>query len=169
MTAIEIKGKTFLVDPEYVDQVNQFNWCLDRGDYAHTTLREGLSCTGQAENMRLHQLITYLRYDIPLGDKTYTELGFDIDHINKDVKDNRKINLRFLNKSLNCSNKKAKGTSKYHGVHFYKRTGQWQAYYYHQHKRRHLGFFKTELEAAAAYNSKIKELGLTDQRVMNQI
>jgi hypothetical protein len=53
--------------------------------------------------------------------------------------------------------------SKYKGVALFKRTGKWISEIKQNGQRFHLGYFKTEKEAALAYNQKAKELGLLDR------
>ena len=53
--------------------------------------------------------------------------------------------------------------SRYRGVAFFKRTSKWISEIKQNGQRFHLGYFKTEKEAALAYNQKAKELGLLDR------
>lgn len=52
------------------------------------------------------------------------------------------------------------GTSKYTGVSWYKPCKKWRSYIWDGKKSHACGYFKTEKEAAVAYNFKAKELGL---------
>lgn len=76
-----------------------------------------------------------------------------IDHINRDRADNRIVNLRLATNQQNQWNRglNSKNTSGRKGVHFYKRTGQWQAYIKVHGKRFHLGTFATCEAASIAY------------------
>jgi len=60
--------------------------------------------------------------------------------------------------SFNPSDYKPKYTSKYKGVYFNKRANKWMAQIRINGKSKHLGYFKTELEAHQSYQSKLKEL-----------
>lgn len=81
--------------------------------------------------------------------------GLMVDHINHDTLDNRKQNLRVCTNQENQFNKKAKVTAKtnYKGVYFFRRTSRWYAQICLNGKNKHLGYYKTELEAAVAYNN----------------
>lgn len=77
-----------------------------------------------------------------------------VDHINHNTLDDRIENLRAASSSQNSQNKTShiNSSSKYLGVHIYKSRGLWQAQIQHFSIRKHLGYFKTEEEAALAYN-----------------
>ncbi len=78
----------------------------------------------------------------------------EIDHENKNEMDNHIENLRLATRVQNATNRsKFKGnrTSKYKGV--YRGTHSWRAEIQANKKRHNLGSFKTEVEAALAYNA----------------
>lgn len=80
--------------------------------------------------------------------------GF-IDHINGVRTDNRLVNLRIVTRSQNNSNrrKSAGATSRYRGVTWNARDRRWTAAISVDGKHRHIGNFKCETEAAAAYDA----------------
>ena len=89
--------------------------------------------------------------------------GFEIDHIDRDGLNNTRENLRLASRGENTYNKdKAVGTtSKYRGVackRVNNRKNPWTAYISKAGKRYELGYFKTEKEAALAYDEKAREL-----------
>jgi len=86
--------------------------------------------------------------------------GQFVDHINGNILDNRKQNLRFCTLSQNGMNrKKATNTSsRFKGVHFWTLGNCFKATITINRKNIHLGNFKTEIEAAIAYNSAAIEL-----------
>jgi hypothetical protein len=81
-----------------------------------------------------------------------------IDHRNNISLDNRRANLRPATHSQNMINrpKKANASSKYRGVYFDKRFNKWGAEIKWHHngrpKRKHLGYFDSEIDAARAYD-----------------
>lgn len=87
-----------------------------------------------------------------------------VDHINHDGLDNRKTNLRLCNKFENARNARRKAineTSKYKGVTNIKTTANGKPYMARikaGNGTLYLGCFKTEIEAAKAYNEKALEL-----------
>lgn len=84
----------------------------------------------------------------------------EVDHINGNKLDNRKINLREATRSQNEANKQAyrNNTSGAKGVIKDKRTGKYIARIRHNNKSHHIGCYTTLELAVAAYNKKAKEL-----------
>ena len=76
-----------------------------------------------------------------------------VDHINGNGLDNRLDNLRICTPQQNRTNvPKLKGKSKYKGVRKSTKGKTWQAAIKKNHKWYYLGCFKTQQEAAKAYN-----------------
>lgn len=83
-----------------------------------------------------------------------------VDHINGNGLDNRRANLRICTYSQNgCNTRiKTKGASKYRGVLKSKKPDKpWQAKIYVNKKVIKLGFFKTHIEAARAYDKAARK------------
>jgi len=138
------RGKVALVDDEDYERVAQFRWRTMMPDprfanfYAVRTRYE----KGRRKNGILVSMQSFI-----LGTK---EL---IDHKNGNGLDNRKDNLRPSTSSQNSANtKKRTGTaSQFKGV-TRSRKNRWEARIGFQGQRHSLGSYKTEREAALAYN-----------------
>ncbi len=133
---IKIKDIEVLVDDENWYEFNKINWSYSRGYIQNSKF--GL----------MHRFIMK-----PKDDEI-------VDHINKIKYDNRKTNLRIVTSSINNHNKnKFKNcSSEYIGVHFRKDRNTWRVCLMKDGKKYYNGSYKTELEAAKAYNEKAKEL-----------
>lgn len=83
-----------------------------------------------------------------------------VDHINGDGLDNRLTNLRIVTAQQNMMNRKKhlKGSSKYKGVSRREGENTWRGAIKFKGIVYYLGQFKTEKEAAEAYNLKALEL-----------
>ena len=77
-----------------------------------------------------------------------------IDHIDMNRANNLICNLRECTKAQNAMNQKGRSDrfSRYKGVCWYKRDKKWHAQICVNGKRKHLGFYKSEIEAALVYN-----------------
>ena len=86
--------------------------------------------------------------------------GKSVDHINHDVLDNRKENLRHSTHSQNLANSRIRPVraSSYRGVYYSKEKKKWRSYICINYKTKFLGYLKTQKEAAIAYNKKAKEI-----------
>lgn len=116
---------------------------LDRYGYAYIQL--------DGRNLLAHRLAWALHYgQIP---------DQEIDHINGLKADNRIGNLRLATAVENAANKgmTVKNTSGHKGVTMHK-GGKWQAQLQHAGKTHYLGLFSDVMQAAAAYNTKAREL-----------
>lgn len=79
----------------------------------------------------------------------------EVDHINGNKLDNRKHNLRVCTHAENTKNRspnKNPGNSRFKGVDFQKRSGTWRARITVNYRKIYLGDFRTEVDAAIAYN-----------------
>jgi len=125
----KIVGKT-LIDIENIDIIKKYKWCKNNEGYAQTTLKNN-------KVLRMHKLLCI------------TKEGYIVDHINRNKLDNRKINLRQVNKSMNGFNCKLSknNTSGYNGVSFDKSKNKWIVQIKKNYKNCVLGRFNNFLDA----------------------
>jgi hypothetical protein len=77
-----------------------------------------------------------------------------LDHVNGDILDNSIENLRECTRSQNSMNSmRAHGASKCKGVAWSAQHGKWRAYITKDKKRKHLGLYDNERDAAQAYDA----------------
>ena len=102
----------------------------------------------------VHRIIYYLTHDTwPVG---------VVDHINGDPLDNRPENLRDVSHKENVRSfrKIVKPvSSNYRGVHWDAKMKKWHAQASIDNKRKHLGYFESEKEAALVWNFSALKLG----------
>lgn len=137
------QGKHAIVDDEDFEWLNQFKWWFGKPGYAQRTVWKG-------SKIYMHRVVMKVNK------------GINIDHINGDKLDNRKVNLRLCNQSQNMANaiKKNSAYSKYKGVSWNKNRNRWVAQITVNYKHTNLGSFLNEKEAAKKYNEfAIKEFG----------
>lgn len=121
-------GRT-LIDTEDLDRVKNYKWRLNTWGYAET---------GHKQSVLLQRLIL----------NTYDK-NLIVDHINRNRLDNRKENLRIVNKSENAVNAdlRTNNSSGVTGVSWNKNLGLWRAYINYNSKRYELGYSKDYEEA----------------------
>jgi len=89
-----------------------------------------------------------------------TPEGLVTDHLNHETLDNRKCNLRNVTTRENLSNQKRKSelSSSYVGVSWHKHAKKWRACIRITGKKKHLGLFVEEIDAAISYAIAYVEL-----------
>ncbi len=87
--------------------------------------------------------------------------NFVVDHINHNGLDNRKANLRLATRTQNNCNRRKHNRNKCHsrfkGVSWHKHRKRWSAQINIYRKRKSLGYFEDETEAAKAYDKAAKK------------
>lgn len=131
----------FTIDEEDYEKVKNHNWYsnVHRGHYIYTVI--GSKTDNSRSTLYLHRLLVN------------ATKGTYVDHINGNVLDNSKANLRECSNGENCQNlhkDRANNSSGYRGVSFHKAYGRWEAYYWNNYKKVLVGFFSTAEEANKA-------------------
>lgn len=132
-------GKTSIVDDENFEWLNQWKWYLPRIGYPYR-------CTSVNKvriTIKLHRFIM----NFPKNKS--------VDHINGDRLDNRKSNLRICTRKQNSYNRF--GLKRYKGVYINPKKNGFLSSITVNYKTKYIGYFKTELEAALAYNVEAKK------------
>lgn len=142
------QGKVAIVDDEDFERVSKYKWYYNER-YAKTTIHY--------KKVYLHKFLM----ECPKG--------MQVDHKDGDTLNNQKSNLRIATPAENTRNRPGdkNSTSKYKGVSLHKqkdkRNGKiylyqcWQAHICIDGKPSKIGGFKTEIEAAIAYNEAAKK------------
>lgn len=133
------KGKFVIVDETDFNDLNQHKWCLHSLGYA---VRRS-----DGQYLLMHRVI--------LG----VEPGINVDHIDGDKLNNRRMNLRLCNQSQNCANRRLNrnNTSGYKGVVWVPRLKKFQAQIQVNRVNYRLGCHVTAEQAAIAYNKAAKK------------
>ena len=107
-----------------------------------------LSRNGKQKNHRIHNLVAREWMPDPEGKRC-------VDHIDCDRTNNHHANLRAATHADNMKNrsKRAHTTSAYYGVCWHKNVGKWNAQIQIEGRRKNLGYFTNEKEAAAVFNA----------------
>ncbi len=122
--------------------VGQFRWNVDKNGYARRT----------TDRITMHRLV--------MGCGPYDGVH-EIDHLNHNKIDNRRENLRLVDRPTNQLNRagKARGwNAPARGVYWMKRLGKFKAEITVARQRHYLGLFNTVEEAQAAWSSALSRL-----------
>ena len=136
------RGKVATVDKKDYEYLKQWKWHCDANGYA----ARPVIIDGRKSRVIMHRVIA----------KTPEDMCTD--HINMDRLDNRRKNLRVVNKSQNGMNRLInKGREiPYKGVCLRKDTGKYRAYGTQNGKKVHLGQYDNPTDAARKYNEFAK-------------
>jgi hypothetical protein len=148
-------SQTVLIDAEDLFKLEGYGWTLWSSVRHIGIYVVGYLKGGKNKSIRLHRLIMD------------AQPGQIVDHINGNPLDNRKCNLRLvtsLENNQNARKRKDGVTSVYKGVHYAKTCNKWKAQTSVKGKKLCLGTFRTELEAARAYDAALDLLGIVGPR-----
>ena len=145
------RGKVAVVDDDDFEWLSKWKW------YAHASRNTWYARTtwfppdaDRRTTVIMHRLI--------IG----ASLGQMVDHRDRNGLNNQRSNLRFATRSQNKANaaKLKVGASRFKGVRFYGRNPikPWTARVGFGKQRLHLPYFKTETEAALAYDAAARKL-----------
>lgn len=149
------RGREFSVlldaaDAQFFDKSKWFVSVKRNGDVAN--VQRNVRVNGTYTVLLLHRAL----YGIAPGDRS-DEL---IDHINGNVLDNRRANLRLATPLQNSQNRKTyrNNSTGFRGVSWIKRDNKFNAHIDIDGKRKYLGYFATAAEASAVYEAKAREV-----------
>lgn len=136
-------GKFAIVDADDYEHLMRWKWHVDCKGYPSRSQNMGkINGKVKIKTFKMHRDIMH-----------HHDRAENIDHIDGNKLDNRKVNLRPATHSQNSMNKKpqANAKSKYKGVSW-RGDGRWRARIMANGRSRHIGNFTSEVEAARAYN-----------------
>lgn len=137
-----IKGKVALVVDDDYPHLSKFRWYSEK----HGNTFYAVRTTSPDVDMKRH--IVRMHREILNFPK-----GMEIDHINGDGLDNRRVNIRVVSRRVNMQNWHPPKTSKFPGIYWNKKCKKWRAKIELKGKRYDLGLFIREQEAAQAYKN----------------
>lgn len=136
-------GHVAFIDDEDYELISNYRWCIARDRrifYAVTTTHP---------HIKMHRLILALNKNI------------QADHKNGNGLDNRRENLRIADASQNQANSRKRkieiSRSHFKGIYWQKHSKLWNARVALHKKTYSLGYFKSEEEAALAYDKGARE------------
>ena len=134
----DCRGDRIIIDAEDLPKVGQYRWRCRRNSGGYVV------GTGEKEQkLYLHRFVMGV-----------TDFAKKVDHINHDVRDNRKENLRICTNRQNCMNRSGQAGE---GVSYRKDRKKWRAYINDNYKQIFLGFFPTKDEALAARKEAVEK------------
>ena len=112
-----------------------------------------LNKNGKAKVITVHKLVAYAFLNHkPSGYKLV------VNHIDINRENNNLYNLEIITQRENTNQKHIKSSSKYTGVSWDKKGKKWRSYILINGRKKHLGFFTDEKEAAQAYQNELNKL-----------
>lgn len=156
MRLIELtKGQVSKIDDNDFENINKYKWHAhyDPSTKSYYARRSeyGTDVIGKSRTVLMHRAIMN------------ASKGEMVDHIDHDTLNNQRSNLRICTNSQNRANSRKSGLAKnkYKGVSLVKenvnKTNPYMALIKARKRVLYLGYFKTEIEAAIAYNKAALE------------
>jgi len=142
------QGLIAFVDDDDFERLNSFKWFAHKSGnayYAETIISVGYK---KQDVLKMHRLV------MNLG-----RCEMVVDHKDMNGLNNTKENLRVCTRSQNAMNKKSQtgSFSKYKGVSYHKRNKKFQAEITINSKKKHIGYYHKDVDAAIAYDNKAIE------------
>lgn len=150
-TTIEVpvwKGYTAIIDPEDAERVLVHDWVAIQSKAFTTQWAAAFyRIRGEKCFLLMHRLI--------LG----TPVGLEVDHINGNGLDNRRMNMRNASRAQNLCNRgpNKNNTTGFKGVRRAHKSSGFTAVIASKGRNYHLGSFKTAAAAARAYDHAARE------------
>jgi hypothetical protein len=141
------QGRFALIDEDDLSLVEGFKWLAaksGRTDYAVRFIKR----EDKVVRIAMHRVIMD------------ASPGIEVDHVNGDGFDNRRVNLRLATHQENSRNRhKTKGCrSQYKGVRWANSENKWRAIIKIDGHYKHLGYFREEVDAARRYDAVAREV-----------
>lgn len=136
------QGYETIVDDADYPALQVYSWCYKRCGTLQYAAR-GTKNNGLQKTILMHRAI------LNAPD------GIEVDHINGNGLDNRRCNLRLVSSSQNHFNQRKQQrqtSSQYKGVYWHQRDKVWMARIQAFGSDHYIGSFRSEREAALAYN-----------------
>jgi len=131
------------IDSSDYGRVKNYKWCLSKRKEkpvcVKTTLARGIQ-------LKLHHLFIN------------PKAGFVVDHIDQDILNNRRENLRLATQSQSIHNRIRSSKSGYTGVDWSRNNKKWRAKISQNGKQKLLGYFNSAKEAHEVYKIEAKRL-----------
>lgn len=137
------QGKVALVDDEDYEWLSQWKWCAHKPNKTFYAER-GVWMNKKMVGLKMHRVILGLSAND----------GKIVDHRNRNGLDNRKINLRLVNKTINAINRdlQRNNVSGFRGVAYDTEKQKWRAFIYISKVQHHGGYHFDKVTAALAYD-----------------
>jgi len=136
------------VDQEDYERLSRYNWFIRRGKRTFYAVRAAKRAEG-----RPGKVISMHREILKVRD------GLCVDHINHNGLDNRRVNLRPASNAENVRNsrKRINSRNRYKGASRNRHRRKWQASITVNRRRKWLGYFDSEIEAARVYDAAARK------------
>lgn len=143
------RGLVARVSDADFERVNRYKWSCDGNGYV-CRMESFVDADGtrRRRKVMLHRFI--------LNAPSHLQ----VDHINHDILDNRRQNIRLVTRQQNRANSRPKrgGSSRYKGVHWHKPRQKWCAMIRVNGVKYHLGTFASEAQAGLAYDRAARRM-----------
>lgn len=154
------QGQITVVDDDNFEQLNIYKWCAYKMENNYYAARQiTVKSQNKEENIKRKKKTILIHIEIMEKENRKLRKNEEIDHIDGNPLNNRKSNLRIVNRSQNNMNRKKrkKTSSMYKGVSFDRSRDKWIAQLTKNKIRKLYKRFNIEIEAARAYDKAAKK------------
>jgi len=151
-TAIKLtRGMEAIIDPDMFDILNEYKWsAVSRGGGSYSA-RTAITIERIGKKRQICFPMHHAIIGRPLG-------KLEVDHINRNSLDNRRVNLRIVTHHQNMTNLTRQPNLDLIGVGWDKRRSKWHAQATVKGRTHFLGYFDDPKKASEAYKSALLNL-----------
>ena len=143
------RGDKAIIDDEDFERISQYNWHTEKYGNVCYAIRHKTISPKKSVWVAMHREILNI-----------SDSQMQVDHINHNGLDNRKVNLRLCTKTENTRYQQKSNrhtSSKFKGVCMVRGTKKWRVQIKVKGKTIWLGWFVSEIDAAKAYDEAAKK------------
>jgi hypothetical protein len=152
---IKLSNSKYYAHVDHADfhELSKYNWFVDENGRYKRAIRIDKQ-KGPKAVVHMHRQIMKNELN---AKRSTLNTDLLVDHIDNNALNNTRHNLRLVTPQQNQMNRKPQRNKQYKGITKHKRSKPWKAKIFYNNRHIHIGYYKTQIEAAKAYDQAAKK------------